>query len=194
MSAPGAPACGLAAQPSPALEGCALERVHFQPSISMGLICFNIQTGGFKNKKKNKRCPFIFPSQLCLQHGWGMNGRIPLTHGLSPQSNLRSPTRFGFKAFHSPGSGLKSDSVSTDLAWSSSYLRAESLLLILLPTPSSSCLRLPPSWEAPSSQQIPPHPAAHACSKLELPAPACRSTRCCLGKNLIYSIEASLLI
>lgn len=85
----------------------------------MGLICFNIQTGGFKNKKKKKSCPFIFPSQLCLQHGWGMNGRIPLTHGLSPQSNLRSPTCFGFKAFHSPGSGLKSDSVSTDLAWSS---------------------------------------------------------------------------
>lgn len=58
-------------------------------------------------------------------------------------------------------SGLESDGVSTDPAWSPWDLRAESLPLIL-PTPSPSCLRLPPSWEAPSSRRIPPHPTAHA--------------------------------
>lgn len=64
MSAPRAPACRLAAQPTPALEGCVLERVHFQPSISMGLICFNIQTGGFKNKKK-KNAAHLYSPHSC---------------------------------------------------------------------------------------------------------------------------------
>lgn len=32
----------------------------------MGLICFNIQTGGFKNKKKKKKLPIYIPLTAVL--------------------------------------------------------------------------------------------------------------------------------
>lgn len=106
-----------------------------------------------KTPKQNKRrCPLIFPSQLCLQHGWGMNGHIPSPHGFSALSH-RPPPPQSF-----PLLGLKSHRVST----------------AALPAPHSSepsvsfssCprLRLPPSWK--------PLPAAHPCSRPEFPAPA----------------------
>lgn len=154
-SALGAPTCRMAAQPPPAPRG--VGRIPFQPSILVWLPHSDIQTGGFKNKKKipktpkqnKRRCPLIFPSQLCLQHGWGMNGHIPSPHGFSS----RPPPPQSF-----PLLGLKSHRVST----------------AALPAPHSSepsvsfssCprLRLPPSWK--------PLPAAHPCSRPEFPAPA----------------------
>lgn len=41
-----------------------------------------------QNNNKKPSCPFVFPSQLCSQPGWGVNEQIPLPHA-SPQSNLR---------------------------------------------------------------------------------------------------------
>lgn len=173
-SALGAPTCRMAAQPPPAPRG--VGRIPFQPSILVWLPHSDIQTGGFKNKKKNTQNPQTKQTALPID--------IPLTavlaawlgyewtHSFSPRLLCALPPASTTPKLPTPGAEIPQSQHGRTP--SSSQLRAERLLL-LLPTPAAPSLLEAPSSGTSLQQTGVPSPSARchlqktSFAQLELP-------------------------